>query len=157
MEIASNVRTNKLMAEILSDIDLDGVEINNITTEKTDFVEWDGCILLTTGLKTELPEKFVTTPQIPDRTSYEALYNHLHLGDNKADSEIVTITEGLRVLFSWENSLNAKFPTKKFHLVLSSLNGDVVIRFYQQRENEEPWLNLDALDEYKEERIFVLV
>ncbi|MCS1350892.1 hypothetical protein [Mechercharimyces sp. CAU 1602] len=45
------------------------------------FIDWDHCVLLKQGDTSDLPKEFRSNRFCPDRTGFEATYNHVHLGD----------------------------------------------------------------------------
>ena len=147
--------------------------LNNLSKEKTtsgviskllelfwpEFIEWDECVLLSIcNNVNELPQKFVPNSIIIDRTQYEATNNHIHIVDFIPELEnypIETLLLSLKLLEVWGMKLKSRFPMDKFHLVISYDEFGSVIRFYKVRSNETPWLEIEKLDDFKEEAILV--
>jgi len=117
-----------------------------------EFIEWDGCVLLRQSKKLRLPDKFQPDPFCPDRTSYEASFNHVHLDEymdevRKYPYEGLRI--GLKILNAWQLHLKNRFPAKKFVLILSFDGNDCVLRFHTCREGS-PWIDTSSLNDYEE-------
>lgn len=84
-----------------------------------------------------------------DRTELEASINHFYVDD---------LITGIHIVDNWEKNLRNNYIDKEFIILLScEPNGeDVVIRFFQYREDEPEWLDLKDLEGYKEEAILVI-
>lgn len=125
-----------------------------------EFIEWDGCVLLRQEEVIQLPERFKPNPYCPDKTSYEADFNHVHIGDyieeiNRQPYERLRL--GLKILNVWQLQLKKQFPSKEFILILSFDGEDCTLRFHTFREDVLPWINVKALNDFKEGIIFLKV
>ncbi|WP_342561916.1 hypothetical protein NST84_20020 [Paenibacillus sp. FSL R7-0345] len=109
------------------------------------FTLWEDCVLLENSLQNEkLPVSFSAT-RYDDRTSLEADINHLHM--NTLFTQEVTPV----------SLLQSEYPERSFHLILSYDGEEVVIRFYNLREHELPWIDIDDLENFKLEGVLVKV
>ncbi|XEC97301.1 hypothetical protein AB6A23_12535 [Paenibacillus tarimensis] len=123
------------------------------------FVEIDGCVLIQNE---ENPIKKLNMDfileQFGDRTGFEAAENHVHMIDVSKFFEKHPY-EGLRFAMKlvniWAVKLKLDFPDYKFVIILSFQDDDSIIRFHRMRENEQPWVEIDNLDGYKDEGILV--
>lgn len=122
------------------------------------FLEWDGCILLKKERNNEIPTHFTPNQVVPDRTAFEADYNHIHLNDF-FDEEVypdTILNIGIKIFEVWAAILYKQFNGyRKLILILSYDGEDVVLRFYTLREKEVPWLNLSRLESYFDGLMFV--
>jgi len=112
-----------------------------------DFCIWNGCILLDASSLRNIHSIEKTIYR--DQTDLEASINHYHIENLKT---------GLELIKNWEERLKLKYPKREFILILSStISGeDVVIRFYQLRNDEPEWIKLKDLEAYREEAILVI-
>ncbi|MFD2330781.1 hypothetical protein ACFSR7_16130 [Cohnella sp. GCM10020058] len=116
-----------------------------------EFFEWVGCILLKQDRIENLPSRFSQNQFISDRTALEAEYNHIHMNDllpeNLNPFQVLAFSK--KLIEVWAAILHRKFsPTKRFILVLSFDEEEVVIRFYTFRESESQWVNISSLESY---------
>lgn len=116
-----------------------------------EFLEWDGCVLLSQERNSELPTHFTSNQFVPDRTAFEADYNHIHLTDF-FDEEVhpnAILNIGIKILEVWAAVLYKQFNgDRHFNLILSYDGEEVVLRFYTVRENEVQWLDTSKLESY---------
>ncbi|MEY8745142.1 hypothetical protein AB9M62_38365 [Bacillales bacterium AN1005] len=140
------MKTNRGMKNLLNNLKDSNPQIS-LNLFNPDFYEWNDCILLeTSGLRnTHTIEETI----YQDRTDLEASINHYHIENLKT---------GLKLIANWEEHLKLKYPEREFVLILSStLTGeDVVIRFYQLRNDGPEWIKLKDLEGYREEAILVI-
>jgi hypothetical protein len=125
----------------------------------TSFTLWDDCVLLQGNLaNVKLPSSFNET-HFYDRTSFEADINHIHLNAFfKQDAQpVIVLRSALTLLDKWERQLKKDYPHRNFHLLLSFDGVEVVLRFYCLRELEHPWVDIENLENYKEEGILVKI
>lgn len=120
-------------------------KLNSITPSPA-FTEWDHCILINTAELGTL--KSIRETIYPDRTGLEASINHVHVND---------LETGIQIIDQWKLRLQEDYSDKEFIIVLScQADGeDVVVRFYQYREDEPAWVDLNNLECYEEEAILV--
>ncbi|EPY14884.1 hypothetical protein [Paenibacillus alvei] len=116
-----------------------------------EFIEWDGCVLLKQEKNDPLPHQFSPNQFIPDRTAFEADYNHIHLND--IFDEILQPNQifylSTKIIDVWAAVLSRQFKSRyRFILILSFDSDEVVLRFYTVRDNETPWLDTSALESY---------
>lgn len=115
------------------------------------FVEWDNCVLLVQDCDMSLPERFIPNHFCPDRTGYEAGFNHVHLNDYIDEHDpLLVLKFGLEIIRVWRSSLKKQFPEKEFVLVLSFDGEECVLRFYMKRHDSIPWIDIHSLEEYQE-------
>lgn len=140
------MRTNKAMKHLLNSLPQSSGS-GHLNLFDPIFHEWDDCILIEDPSLEAIDAMEQTFYQ--DRTELEASINHYHI-DN--------LETGIELLKNWEKYLKSNYPEKKFVLILSStLAGeDVVIRFYQCRQDESEWMKRDDLEGYREEAILVI-
>lgn len=115
------------------------------------FTEWDGCVLLIQDRNDELPTHFSPNQFVPDRTAFEADYNHIHLNDifDEGVHPDAILNIGIKTLEVWAAVLYKQFNGRKnFILILSYDGEEVVLRFYTFRQNEVPWLDTSKLESY---------
>lgn len=79
-----NSKMQKFLDEVVnkekqSEIKIDFNTAKNIIFPE--FFEWEGCVLLRQERNHILPSQFSPNQFIPDRTAFEADYNHVHLND----------------------------------------------------------------------------
>lgn len=79
-----NSKMKKFLDEIAhkqkqTEIKIDFNMANNVIF--AEFFEWEGCVLLREDRNDVLPSQFSSNQFIPDRTAFEANYNHVHLND----------------------------------------------------------------------------
>jgi hypothetical protein len=150
-----NTNMKKYLDELVStelksnhcSIDLNGIENIIFPT----FFEWDGCILLRQERNDALPSQFLPNQFIPDRTAFEAEYNHIHLNDifDEVFQPTQILQLGIKILEVWAAVLYRQFDTKRnFILILSYDGEEIVLRFYTVRENEAQWLDTSSLESY---------
>lgn len=118
------MKTNEAMSVLLLKTTPSGASNNN---EYTNFVEWDGCILISNFAK-DLPSSFDKTTY-SDRTDCEASINHLHSENHSMALDLVDV---------WGKALYCNFPGIEFIIVVSCEHDgtEAVTRFYQHRLNE---------------------
>lgn len=124
------------------------------------FIVWDGCVLLNQEGNDPLPNQFIPNKFMIDRTAFEADYNHIHLNDFFCESfspyqlfELAT-----KIIEVWTSVLHKQFsPSKRFILILSFDEEDVVLRFYSIRENESAWIDVSSLESYLEGLLIIEV
>ncbi|WP_219836079.1 hypothetical protein [Paenibacillus sp. R14(2021)] len=125
------------------------------------FIEVEGCILLQNDLKPDrtINIEFVLK-QFGDRSGFEASESHVHMID-VSSFFIKQPLEGLRFAMKlvdmWVVKLKLDFPDYSFLIILSFDGGDSIIRFHRIREDEEPWINIERIDEYKDEGISIRI
>ncbi|MEC0126504.1 hypothetical protein [Paenibacillus pabuli] len=140
------MKTNKAMKNLLDELSQSNEFINSDLLNPN-FIEWDNCILIDTSSlsNTDSIEKTI----YQDRTDLEVSINHYQVDD---------LRTGFKLVSNWEENLKSNYPEREFILILSStIEGeDVVIRFYQFRDNEPEWIKLNDLEGYKEEAILVI-
>ena len=149
---------NERMKGYLNDINPNESE-EQIDLIWTSFILWDDCVLLQGNLvNVKLPSSFNET-YFYDRTSCEADINHVHLNAFfKQDVKpVILLRSALILLNQWERQLRTDYPDRNFHLLLSFDGVEVVLRFYCLREHEYPWMDLENLENYKEEGILVKI
>jgi len=157
------MRLNKIMEELIQKVKNE--EKDNTTGKFLDlfcptFIEWDECVLLNYGNNlNDMAEKFAPNNVISDRTQFEATNNHIHLIDTFPELEentnqILRIALGLAEV--WTNKLKVSFPSEKFHLVISHDEFGSTIRFYKIRTNEIPWIDVNSIDNFKNEAILLI-
>ncbi|MEK5056886.1 hypothetical protein [Paenibacillus sp. FSL H7-0326] len=133
--------------------------VNNFTVEFNrleniifpSFLEWDNCVLLSQQKESELPTHFSSNQFVSDRTAFEADYNHIHLNDifDEGVHPDLILNIGIKILEVWTAVLYKEFNgLRKFMLILSYDAEEVVLRFYNVRKNEVPWLDSAKLDSY---------
>ena len=140
------MKINKAMRNLLNGFAQPN-ELISLNLFNPDFCEWDNCIVIDAS---SLRERGSIEETIYlDRTDLEASINHYHLDD---------LRTGIKLISNWEEKLKLSYPERDFILILSStIEGeDVVIRFYQFRDNEPEWIKLNDLEGYKEEAILVI-
>ena len=116
-----------------------------------EFFEWEGCVLLRQDRNDVWLSKFSSNQFIPDRTAFEADYNHVHLNDffpeNVNPFQVFILAT--KIIEAWTAILYKQFSSnKRFILVLSFDGEEVVLRFYTVRENEPPWLEPSSIESY---------
>ncbi|MWC31402.1 hypothetical protein [Paenibacillus sp. MMS18-CY102] len=115
------------------------------------FFEWDGCVLLSQERNNELQTHFSPNQFVPDRTAFEADYNHIHLNDI-FDEDVhpdAILNIGIKTLEVWAAVLYKQYNGRRnFVLILSYDGEEVVLRFYTVRQNEVPWLDISKLESY---------
>lgn len=96
--------------------------------------------------------------QFGDRTGFEAAESHVHMRDVSKFFEENPI-EGLRcakkVVSMWVAKLKIDFPNYNFLIILTFHGDDSIVRFHKLRDNEAPWVNIEELEDYKDEGIIV--
>ena len=141
------------------DIDYQLPNINILDKFPPQVIEWDGCILLQLGSNLDdLPEKFESNNVFCDKTQFEATNNHVHLSDilpELDDNPKQSLRIALELIEIWENKLKTEFPKEKFHLIISHDEFGSTVRFYKIRPSDIPWININSIDNYKEEAILV--
>lgn len=155
---------NKKMEELLEEIkngnnDYQLPTINMLDKFCPQIIEWDGCILLQLGSNLDdLPEKFEPNNVFCDRTQFEATHNHIHLSDilpELDDNPKRSLKIALELIEIWEHKLKTGFSKEKFHLVISHDEFGSIVRFYKIRPSDIPWININSIDNYKEEAILI--
>jgi hypothetical protein len=139
------MKTNEAMSALLLKTKPSGARNSD---EYTNFVEWDGCILISSFAR-DLPSSFDKTTY-SDRTDCEASINHLHLENLSIALDLIDV---------WEKAIRHNFLGKEFYIVVScELDGtEVVTRFYQLRPDEVAWVDEEHdLENYKHEAILLL-
>ncbi|MEO2204757.1 hypothetical protein ABGV42_13515 [Paenibacillus pabuli] len=142
------MKTNKAMRNLLSLNELTDLNKSiGLNLLNPDFCEWDNCILIDASSLKNIGSIEETIYQ--DRTDLEASINHYHIENLKI---------GLKLISNWEEHLKLQYPEREFILILSStIEGEnVVIRFYQLRNDDPEWIKLNDLEGYKEEAILVI-
>lgn len=140
------MKINKAMRNLLNGLAQPN-ELISLNLFNPDFCVWDNCIVIDAS---SLRERGSIEETIyHDRTDLEASINHYHLDD---------LRTGIKLISNWEENLKLSYPERDFILILSSTTEgeDVVIRFYQLRDNEAEWIKLNNLEGYKEEAILVI-
>lgn len=87
-----------------------------------------------------------------DFTGFEASSNDIRLGDYLELNNVNQIELAYIMVDELSIYLKEKYPTRVFVLVAQvNMNDDdnILLRFYQKRENEV-WIDIDNLDEYNE-------
>ncbi len=86
-----------------------------------------------------------TVDNIEDKTKFEAIENHVHLIENIKIGEFDKLTEIAHSLGNaLLNNLKSTFPDKSFTVFVTiKLHDDMIIRFHQKWENEEPYFNVN--------------
>jgi len=151
------MKTNSKMKQYLDSVKTN--EMNSITIDLTkieniifpEFIAWDDCVLLSQEGDSELPSHFSPNQFVPDRTAFEADYNHIHLNDvfDEVDQPEGLLNIGTKILEIWAAVLYRQYKGhRRFMLILSYDGEEVVLRFYTVRENELPWLNISTLESY---------
>lgn len=149
---------NNQMKDYLKDVNPDESK-QHIDPIWTSFTSWDDCILLERNLRNvKLPNNFSAT-YFHDRTSLEADINHVHLNTifKQDENSIVILRFALTILDIWERKLEKDYPERNFHLILSYDGEEVVLRFYSLREHEPSWVDVENLENYKEEGLLVRI
>lgn len=153
MKMKTNTRMQRyldaIQTEKKNNCNLDLSNVENIIFPE--FLEWDGCVLLKHDRSGELPTRFTSNQFKPDKTAFEADYNHVHLNDF-FDEEVHSdgiLNIGIKILQVWAAVLYQQFKgLRQFDLILSLDGEEVVLRFYTVRENEVPWLDKAKLESY---------
>ncbi len=158
------MKKNKKMERLINEIENEK-KFNGLITSKfldlffPKIIEWDECILLVLeDCLHDLPEKFTPNNVINDKTQFEATHNHIHLSDIFAELEEnpnQSLRVALRLIEIWEQQLKINFPSQKFHLVISHDEFGSIVRFYKLRTGEIPWIDVDKIDNFKEEAILI--
>lgn len=115
------------------------------------FFEWNDCVLLSQRKDSELPTYFSPNQFVPDRTAFEADYNHIHLNDifDEGAHPDLILNIGIKIFEVWAAVLYKQFNgRRKFMLILSYDGEEVILRFYTVREDEVPWLDTSKLESY---------
>jgi hypothetical protein len=60
-----------------------------------------------------------------------------------------------KIVSMWATKLKLDFPEYKFLIILSFQGDDSIVRFHRLRDDEAPWVNIEKLEEYKEEGIMI--
>jgi hypothetical protein len=149
-----NSKMQKFLDEIVdkekqSEIKIDFNTAKNIIFPE--FFEWEGCVLLRQDRDDILPSQFSPNQFIPDRTAFEADYNHVHLNDFFSEnfSPFQVFILATKIIEVWAATLYKQFnPNKRFILILSFDDEEAVLRFYTVRENESPWLDTSSIESY---------
>ncbi len=139
------MKTNEAMTTLLLKTKPSGGSNND---EYTHFVEWDGCILISSFAR-DLPSSFDKTTY-SDRTDCETSINHLHLEN---------LSIALGIIDVWEKTLRRNFSGREFNIVVScELDGtEADARFYRLRPDEVAWMNEENdLENYEHEAILLL-
>ncbi|MBU5353846.1 hypothetical protein KQI74_16285 [Paenibacillus barcinonensis] len=140
------MKTNRAMRNLLNNLTDSNPPISS-NLINPNFYEWNNCILLEASSLRNTHSIEETIYQ--DRTDLETSINHYHIENLKT---------GLKLIANWEEHLKLKYPKREFILILSStITGeDVVIRFYQLRNDEPEWIKLKEIEGYREEAILVV-
>lgn len=82
---------------------------------------------------------------IPDKTEFEAIENHVHLLEKVTRKEYENLDEISKTLgMALLNCLRQKYPSKHFFVYVSvDLKNSMIIRFHQDWKNEEPYYSDD--------------
>lgn len=158
------MKKNEKMQKLINEVENEKKDNGLITSKFLDLffpkiIEWEGCVLLTLGdYLNDLSEKFSPNDVINDKTQFEATHNHIHLTDIFTELEEnpnQSLRVALRLVEVWEQQLKVNFPSQKFHLVISHDEFGSVVRFYKLRTDEIPWININNIDNFKEEAILI--
>ncbi|MCX7570489.1 hypothetical protein OS242_11000 [Tumebacillus sp. DT12] len=151
------MKINSIMKQYIDSMDIDSMKNLAIDFTRVEsiifpkFFEWDGCVLLSQQRDKALPTHFLPSQFVPDRTAFEADYNHIHLNDffDECSNFNALLSVGIKMLEVWAAVLHKQYiGRRKFMLILSCDDEEVVLRFYVVRENEAPWLDTSKLDSY---------
>lgn len=123
-----------------------------------EFVVWDGCVLLRQEEQLHLPENFKPNQFCPDRTSYEADFNHIHLDDYSDEIRSYPyegLRIGLKIINIWQLQLKSQFPSQKFILILAFDGEYCTLRFHTFREDTPPWIDVTSLNDFQEGIVYL--
>ena len=140
------MKTNMAMRNLLNK-SIQSNEPMDFNLFNPEFHEWDRCILVdASSLKNT---SSIDETGYQDRTDLEASINHYHID---------SLETGLKLISNWEECLRFTYPKREFILILSSTTDgeNVVLRFYQYRNDEPEWIQLNDLERYKEEAILIV-
>lgn len=154
-----SLKLNSKMQQYLDGLTSAELQINNYNIDLNgvkevvfpEFIEWDGCVLLKQEKNDPLPHQFSPNQFIPDRTAFEADYNHIHLNDifDKILQSNQIFNLSTKIIEVWAALLSRKFKDRNRFILILSFDGDeVVLRFYTVRDNETPWLDTSTLESY---------
>ncbi|MGG4197282.1 hypothetical protein [Paenibacillus sp. UNC217MF] len=154
-------KTNQKMHEALSRIQVNRFQEHTELIELIwpTFIEVDGCVIIQKDSESErkLNLDFILS-QFGDRTGFEAAESHVHMRDVSKFFEENPI-EGLRfakkVVSMWAAKLKLDFPNYRFLIILTFHGDDSIVRFHKLRNNEPLWVNIEKLENYKNEGILV--
>lgn len=125
------------------------------------FFEVDGCVLIQKdGEPTRTLNEGHILNQFGDRTGFEAAESHVHMIDVSSffvENPLEGLRFAMKIMSIWALKLKMDFPYYKFLIILSFHDDDTIIRFHRLRIDEKPWINIDRLDEYKEEGVMIEV
>ena len=157
----NKIISNSIMKKQLEKIeDKPEVEISKMPDFLlSDFVEWDGCILLGgVNESNKMGNHFIPNEHFRDRTEFEAFCNHIHVDDYFSEVEecpIKSLKLALKIVEIWEAKLKVQFPRIKFHLIVSNDEFSTAIRFHKYRVEEGSWLNIDNMEGYLENGVLL--
>ncbi|WP_054939968.1 hypothetical protein [Paenibacillus ihuae] len=150
-----NSKLQVYLDEIQANVTLHG---HNVYTKEAEriaspvFFELDGCVLLDQGTGDELPAQFSPDAVTPDRTAFEAQYNHLHLTDYYTDppiSPIGVFSIGVELVAIWTTQLKQQFSGRRQFVIVLSFDGEeTVLRFFTRRFDEPVWADIAGIEKY---------
>ena len=108
------------------------------TTEKKD-CSGTSFVLITNSI----PDRILKEMCIKDRTQFEAIENHVHLIEGLSRSEFLELYDlTLDICKVLVSILKYRYPDRCFYVYASaSTNDDLVLRFHQKWDKEEPYMN----------------
>ncbi|GAB6087304.1 hypothetical protein [Alkaliphilus crotonatoxidans] len=156
------LKCNKNMMDCLNRVELFHQDfLDKIMRIWPEFFEIKGFVLLKKYKDTieELDEEKILSVYY-DKIGFEASYNEFRIEDY-FDWCIGKPLEGLVMAVKlseiWECKLKRDFPNYKFHIIIGFDGEYTTIRFYKLRDEEDSWIALDDLEEYKENAIAVRI
>lgn len=154
-------RKNEKIEEILSSIETakfhELTELINVVWPT--FIEVDGCVLIQRDMESnrKLDMDFILR-QFGDRSGFEAAASHVHMIDISsyfAENPLEGLRFAMKIASMWAAKLKLDFPEYKFLIILSFHGDDSIVRFHRLRDDEAPWVNIEKLEEYKEDGILI--
>ncbi|WP_337100119.1 hypothetical protein [Paenibacillus sp. YIM B09110] len=124
------------------------------------FIEVEDCILIQDDQESPrtVNIEFVLE-QFGDRSGFEAAESHVHMMDvsryfMKHPKEGFSFAQ--KIMNMWAVKLKFDFPNYNFLIILSFDGEDSIVRFHRIREEENLWIDIDRIEDFKNEGICIV-
>jgi len=156
------IKYNKNMIDSLKSLETSqGKSLDKIMLIWPEFYEVKGFVLLK---KNKDIDKELDADKIlslyHDRTGFEASYNEFRIEDYFEwciGKPIDGLAMAIKLSEIWGLKLKKEFPDYKFYIIMSYDGSFTTIRFHKYRDDEDSWISINELDDYKEESIALRV
>ncbi|SEM04277.1 hypothetical protein SAMN04488688_10866 [Paenibacillus sp. cl141a] len=153
-----NERLRQVLESIKCNTYKKEIDIDIVKSLPFKFIEVNGCVLLCEDNEVPNLDMDYILRQFGDRSGFEAADSHVHMIDISkrfVEDPYQGLHFAIYLTSLWSCKLKSNFPYFEFIIYVTFHGNDTIIRFHKLREDEPTWIDIERVDEYKEEGIMI--